>query len=205
MRDTMVIYRSFYEAIKELDHEDQALVWNAVFQLGLNFEETELTGISKTIFTLIRPQIEANIRKYKLGLENGMKGKEYGKLGGRPKNETPSETLFETPKKPPRNPQKTLKKPTNDNVNDNVNVYRQFKHLSISENDMNKLLEQYEKTDIDNVLNDIENYAKNNQYTSLYLTTLKWLKRNNTPTKQQKNETGQDKYLDHLRKNGYNV
>lgn len=195
MRDTMVIYRSFYEAISELDPEHQSAVWDAVFQLGLNFEEKELKGIPKTIFTLIKPQIEANIRKYRTGLENGMKGAKYGKLGGRPK--------IETPKKPTTNPQKTPKKVSNENKNEKENVYRRFDHLSLSVEEFNKLSETYNKEDIDGVLNDIENYSKNKTYKSLYLTALKWLKKNNTIPKGQ--PAAQDKYLKHLRKNGFDV
>ena len=50
-RDSMIIYRSFYEAIKELPKENQAEVWNAVYELGLNGNYVSLSGISKTIFT----------------------------------------------------------------------------------------------------------------------------------------------------------
>jgi hypothetical protein len=71
MRDSMVIYRSFFDAIKDLDKNTQAEVWNAVFEYGMNFKETDLQGVSKAIFTLIKPNIDANIRKY----ENGNKPK----------------------------------------------------------------------------------------------------------------------------------
>jgi hypothetical protein len=71
MRDTMIIYRSFFEAIKELPKENQAEVWNAVYELGLNGNLIELQGISKTIFTLIKPQIDANLKRF----ENGKKPK----------------------------------------------------------------------------------------------------------------------------------
>ena len=62
-RDSMIIYRSFYEAIKELPKENQAEVWSAVYELGLNGKTIQLEGISKTIFTLIAPQLEANYKK----------------------------------------------------------------------------------------------------------------------------------------------
>jgi hypothetical protein len=71
MRDTMIIYRSFYEAIKELPKENQADIWSAVYELGLNGQEIDLQGISKTIFTLIKPQIDANLKRF----ENGKKPK----------------------------------------------------------------------------------------------------------------------------------
>ncbi len=67
----MIIYRSFFDAIKDLDKPTQAEVWNAVFEYGMNFKETDLQGVSRAIFTLIKPNIDANIRKY----ENGNKPK----------------------------------------------------------------------------------------------------------------------------------
>ncbi len=69
-------------------------------------------------------------------------------------------------------------------VNDSVNVsdidiemYKAFKHLSLSLEDFNKLLETHSKTQIDTILENIENYQKNTNYTSLYLTAKNWLKR----------------------------
>ena len=73
MRDNMLIYRSFYEAIKLLPLEDQAEVWNAIFELGLNENEIELNGVSKTVMLLIKPQIEANIRRFKNGSKDKRK------------------------------------------------------------------------------------------------------------------------------------
>tara|TARA_R110000772_G_scaffold36091_4_gene86591 strand:+ start:358 stop:948 length:591 start_codon:yes stop_codon:yes gene_type:complete len=66
-RGNLIIYRSFYEAIDELPAENQAILWKAVFELGLNGVEIELSGINSTIFKLIKPQIDANIRRYNNG------------------------------------------------------------------------------------------------------------------------------------------
>ena len=72
MRDSAIFYRSFYEAIKELDPVLQAQVYSAVFEYALNFNEVELTGIAKTVFTLIKPQLDANNKRY----NNGTKPKQ---------------------------------------------------------------------------------------------------------------------------------
>lgn len=102
MRESMIIYRSFYEAIKDLPAEDAAKVWNAIFDYGLNGNTQQLSGLSLTIFTLIKPQLDANIRKF----ENGSKG-------GRPKKQK------ETKEKPNQNLNESKAKA---NVNDNVEL-----------------------------------------------------------------------------------
>ena len=89
MRDSTIIYRSFFEAIKELPIINQGEVWNAVFEYSFNFKEPKLTGISKTVFILIKPQIEANIRRYQAGVKTGILGSEHGKKGGRPPGSPP--------------------------------------------------------------------------------------------------------------------
>jgi len=67
MRTYCVFYRSFYEALAELPERNQLEVYRAIFELSLNENRTELTGLSKTIFTLIEPQIEANLQRFKNG------------------------------------------------------------------------------------------------------------------------------------------
>ena len=56
-------------------------------------------------------------------------------------------------------------------------VYKKFKHLNISIEDFNTLNLQWTKEQIDFIIGKIENYAKNNKYSSLYLTALDWLKK----------------------------
>jgi hypothetical protein len=67
-----------------------------------------------------------------------------------------------------------------DNVNDNVNdnIYRAFAHLSISNPEVEKLLEKYSISEIDEILDSIQNFKGNKKYTSLYLTATKWLAKN---------------------------
>lgn len=67
----MVFYRSFFEAMKELEPKMKSEVFDAIMEFSFNGNEIELTGISKTVFILIKPQLQANMRRY----ENGMKPK----------------------------------------------------------------------------------------------------------------------------------
>ena len=77
-------------------------------------------------------------------------------------------------------PKQTIAKiAVKDNVKvKDIHIYRSFDHLSLSQTDFEKLVEVYTKNDIDDILDQIENNAMNKKYTSLYLTTKNWLKRN---------------------------
>ena len=102
MRESMVFYKSFYEALNGLPPEAFKEVMCAVIEYALYDKEPEkLDGIANMAFLLIKPQIDANNKRYK----NGAKG-------GRPKKPTVSENKTNGYE---------VEKP-NVNVNDNVNV-----------------------------------------------------------------------------------
>jgi len=113
-RNSFIFYRSFYEAITELPDEEKGRIYDAIFKYALDGECASLSGVEKAIFTLIKPQIDANQKKY----ENGKKGAEYGALGGRPRKENNPEI---TPGKPLENPEQTPNVNVNVNVNENGN------------------------------------------------------------------------------------
>ena len=71
----------------------------------------------------------------------------------------------------------------NDNDNDNDNdkdIYRSFAHLSMSFKEFKKLEVNYTKQQINSVCDAIQNFKKNTNYKSLYLTAKNWLKKEQT-------------------------
>ena len=129
-RDSFIFYRSFYEAINDLPEKSQLKVYKAICEMSLNFDEIDLSGLSLTIFKLIKPQLEANNKRY----INGSKG-------GAPKGNQ------NATKRQSKHNQKTTKKQPNNNVNENenenenVNVNDNINTSSSSNNNIYSYLE----------------------------------------------------------------
>lgn len=87
-RDSFVFYRSFYESVKELDDNTRLAYYEALMEYALNGVAIDDNVIVKSLLNLVKPQIEANNRKY-----------ENGKKGGRPRKET--ETVNDVKEAPP--------------------------------------------------------------------------------------------------------
>lgn len=95
-RDSFIMYRSFFESIQWLDKNVIADVFTAICEYSLNGKEVELEWIAKNIFILIKPQLEANNKKYL-----------NWKQGWRP------EKNLENSEKPKKNQNKTKAEPNN--------------------------------------------------------------------------------------------
>ncbi len=72
----MVFYRSFFDAIKELPERNQVEVLKAICEFGFDGIEPEISGISKTVWILIKPNLQANRKKW----ESGCKAKTKQKI-----------------------------------------------------------------------------------------------------------------------------
>ena len=125
-RDSFIFYGSFYEAISCLDDATRLQCYDAVASYAITGIDPELNGVAKAIFALIKPQIDANNKRY----NNGCKGAEYGKKGGRPVTKNPigdndENPIGDTSKNPigdnDENPKETPNEKENENVNENEN------------------------------------------------------------------------------------
>ena len=133
MRDTTIFYRSFYEAIKELPLENQALIYDAIFSYALDFTEKDLTGICKTVFTLIKPQIDANNKRFENGTKPKTKQKE-SKTEAKDKQDL---------SKTEANNNKNNNKKVNNNKNNNLNVNENNKEDGVLQTPLEKKFEEF--------------------------------------------------------------
>lgn len=133
-RDSFVTYRSFYEAVKSLDYETIGKVYVAINEYALDHNEVECDGIVKTVFTLIKPQLEASFQKAISGSKGGKVSKSQSSEELEDKEERNISTLEANPKqngsKTKANKKQTVSKQeanskqtaSNANANANVNV-----------------------------------------------------------------------------------
>lgn len=151
-RESFIFYRSFYEASKALKDAERLALFDAICESALNQNETEKEPIVKAMFSLIEPQLQANLRRY-----------ENGKNGGRPtKNKKPKDNQTETKPKP------------NDNVNVNVNVNKNDNGFNLfwdkypkgangkgnKKTAKDKFVIALKKTSLDVLMKAIEDYSK---------------------------------------------
>jgi hypothetical protein len=95
MENGFIFYASFYEALDDLPDDAYTRLSKCILSYGITGEMTELKGYERNIFAVIKPQIDANVRR-----------KNNGQNGGRPPK--PQE---EPPVPEPENPTPPNEKP----------------------------------------------------------------------------------------------
>jgi hypothetical protein len=110
-RDSFIFYRSFFSATKHLNQVEKAQLFEAICSYALDGNLSLLEGTPQGMFELIKPQLDANRKRF----ENGCKKKQkISKTEAKPK-------------------QKISKDEANVNVNVNVNHNEECKSKSESE------------------------------------------------------------------------
>jgi len=167
-RDSFIFYRSFYEAINHLPEDQQLQIYKAIASYSLDFKDVNLEGIPNAIFTLIKPQLEANRKRYL----NGIKEKKISKTEAKQKQ--------------------TRSKPeANKNVNLNVNgecklinenkeliesqfeeFWREYKNIHTSKGGKTEALKKFtialKKDNFQNILLGTKNYIAECKKTETY-------------------------------------
>lgn len=173
MRESFVFYSSYYEALAEFDETIQLHLFKAICEYALYEKIPELSGTEKALFTLIKPTVDSNEKRYN-----------NGKKGGRPKktsgyeNEKPTVINSETDGYENEKPNVNV----NDNVtvNDTVNVnednhsdkseskpkkppkhkFGEYGHVRLTDDEYQKLCDDYGKETADLYITKCDEYCE---------------------------------------------
>ena len=135
-RDSFIFYRSFFMATKCLKNEEKAQLFDAICSYALDGEINDLDGTAFGMFQLIKPQLDANRKRF----ENGcVKKQKISKTEAKPKQKI-SKTEANV----------NVNVNVNDNVNDNVNENNNLNNKTntkeihaVFENDFEELWKHY--------------------------------------------------------------
>lgn len=163
-----VLYCDILHTIQKLNDEQAGKLFKHILLYVNDFNPTCEDLITEIAFEPIKQSLKRDLLKWG---EKIQKRSEAGKVGA---NKRWQNIANDSNRIKP-----IAKMPVSVSVSVSVkDTYRRFAHLSISNDEVKKLLEKNTQTQIDNVLNDIENYKQNTKYKSLYLTAVKWLQKN---------------------------
>mgnify|MGYP004497901691 FL=1 len=121
-RDSMVFYRSFHEATKELPPEIYKEAMVALMDYALDGELNKVSAYANMFLQMAKPQVDANNQRYINGSKGGRKSE--------PKTAKAEEE--ETEPEPKQNQTVTEPEP-NENENVNENVKKNKKHSCTAE------------------------------------------------------------------------
>ena len=135
-RDSFIFYRSFFMATKCLKNEEKAQLFDAICSYALDGEINDLDGTAFGMFQLIKPQLDANRKRF----ENGcVKKQKISKTEAKQKQKI-SKTEANV----------NVNVNVNENVNENVNVNNNLnnktntKEIHVGfENDFEELWKHY--------------------------------------------------------------
>ena len=169
-------YRSYYETSLLLQKEDKAEFIEAI--LHYQFTGELIEPKSPMALLAFRGQMHS-LNKQVTGYKSGKNTYPNG---------NPTKGAYKAKDKSThKQVQVQVQEEEEEQEKEEVQVYRKFKHLSISVDEVEKLKSNgYTKIQIDEVLDKIENYSQNKKYSSLYLTANNWLKKEEQEKSQEK-------------------
>jgi len=74
-KDSVLLYESFYLAMRECEDDIQIKVFHAVMDYGLYNKHTQLSGIAKSLFVIMKPLVDENVKNYNNAKKGGRKPK----------------------------------------------------------------------------------------------------------------------------------
>ena len=103
-KDSFIVYRSFWEAMKKLPDKERLEIHDAIYMYHFEGNELQLSTFVDAIFSILKSQFDRDTAKYETIIErNRINGSKGGRPAKNPENpvgylgnpEKPKETLYE--------------------------------------------------------------------------------------------------------------
>ena len=178
-KKSFLLYTDLIHTVKKLNDQQAGKLFKHVLEYVNDLNPQTDDILLQVCFEPIRQSLKRDLQKYENIRE---KKSEAGKKGANKRWQKIADDS--TAIKPMANIAVSVSDSVNVNDND---IYRSFAHLSMSFKEFKKLEEHYTKQQIDNVCDAIQNFKKNTNYKSLYLTAKNWLKKEQTKKEVESN------------------
>ena len=190
-KKSFILYTDLIHTVKKMPPEKAGELLLTILEYVNDNNPEILDPYVDIVFEPIKQQLKRDLEKYE------GKKKQWSDAGKRSadlKKEKKIQRTLTTVEG--RSTDSTVSGSVSGSVNDSVNVneiYKEKDHLRITWNEMNKLIDEFGEIKADDYVNQVLNYRKNSKYKSLYLTALKWLRRDKDKSVDRFNESGKPK------------
>lgn len=167
-KKSFLLYCDVIHTVQKLSDEQAGVLFKHILAY-VNDEYPECKDlITEVAFEPIKQSLKRDLVKWD---EKKQKRSDAGKIGANKRWQNIA------------NDSKRIKPIANIAVSDSVsvsvnNIYRRFAHLILTKDEHQKLIQKNTPEEVEQVLNQIENFKGNNKYKSLYLTANNWLQKN---------------------------
>ena len=170
-KKSFLLYVDLIHTMEKLNDEQTGRLFKHILRYVNDLDPEPQDQFTEVVFEPIKQCLKRDLIKYE-GIRERNKENANKRWNTKECDRIPPHTTA-----PNRIPKRT-KNADSDNDNDkDINIYRAFAHLKLSIEDFDKLRIEYSADQINNVLDSIENFKSNKNYSSLYLTAKNWLKR----------------------------
>lgn len=181
-KKSFVLYCDIIHTIEKLTDEQSGRLFKHILRY-VNDENPQCDDVLiDVVFEPIKQSLKRDLRKFEQIKDARSKAGKEGASKRWQKMANAKNSMAKNGK--PKQAITTMADSVSVSVSDSVinkkdkNEYRAFSHLSISQTHFDLLVDDgYTQKQIDSVLDEIENFAGNKKYKSLYLTAKNWLAR----------------------------
>lgn len=193
MKNSFVLYASYYDIIKDLDNEKLGLLFRAIYEYNINDEEIDLPGDVKMAFKFIKNRMDVDAEKWeetkekrslagKKGMEKRWKKSEENRIT----NDNHVINVITEDNKNNIVKQDITKITVNDNVNVNVNdnvnnnnvinkkkinkkkKFGNFNRITLTDDEYERLCSEFGKEFINTQIKLLDEYVESNNNKNKY-------------------------------------